>query len=125
MHIRVVAKRGDPPQSDADGQLIWTGGNLAASPDIAGLPASILAALNPQFEIGTWYPYTVLRDLLANLVPTDEGAWTTISIPQDGPERDFETKIEVAEESAARLICEAAIAYCDRLAMESLWLRID
>jgi hypothetical protein len=123
--IRVVAKSGEAPEGDADGVPVWTGGHVSSSPEATSLPASILALLNPELEIGSWYTYETARQLLTALPSSGNSAWTTISIPQDGPDKDFETKLEVEEEGAVKLICDALIAYCDRLEGTSLWVRID
>jgi hypothetical protein len=114
---------GDAPEPTGD--EIWVGGYSGEDDD--KLPAALLAALVPEFEVGRWYAiaeFTCFVDQAQD--KAHELPPTTIDIPQMDVGGKWTATSEIGQGMAVVMLCEAVLTHARNLAKgRPLWIRVE
>jgi hypothetical protein len=127
MIIRVVETQGVPTAAEAEENVVWSGGyGHTGTDDADGFSASILAALLPEFEIGTWYQLADFKEKLANARVEETDAWSTVTMTTKEVEGMRCVEIPVPHGLTAKLVCESIVEHISRLHDNvHLWVRVE
>lgn len=95
--------------------------------EIDDLTAAALHAAGIGAEPGTWYELEQFKTLLGNAhAPGENDVFSAVSAPQSGVYRPWVATIEVAERSAALMVCRSVVEHVERLAsLNSVWIRVE
>lgn len=115
------AGRDDRPESlEPVGSELWSG-------EIEDLTAAALRAAGIGAEPGTWYELQQFKALMAQARDADEPeVFSAVSAPQSGVQRSWVATIEVAERSAALMVCRSVVQHVERLtSTNNVWIRVE
>lgn len=125
MIFRVVRSVDGPPRPDVDSEEVWSGGYQAEVSGDEALPASILASMFPELEIGTWYNFSQFKSVVENDQKVRSDIWTSISINLLGATGKFSAALEIGANDAALMIAHEVVSYCENVPNRYLWIRIE
>lgn len=109
-----------PEALEPIGAELWMG-------EIDDLAAAALHAAGVGAEPGTWYKLGQFKSLMAQAQDTGEhDVFSAVSAPQPGVQKPWVATIEVAERSAALMVCRSVIEHVERLASsDDVWIRVE
>ena len=109
-----------PEALEPVGGELWTG-------EIDDLTAAALHAAGVGAEPGTWYELEQFKALMADAEDAGEyDVFSAVSAPQPGVHRPWVATIEVAERSAALMVCRSVVEHVGRLASSNdVWIRVE
>lgn len=109
-----------PEALEPIGGELWTG-------EVDDLTAASLYAAGVGAEPGTWYELKQFKALMAEASAAGEhDVFSAVSAPQPGVQRPWVATIEVAERSAALMVCRSVVEHVERIASASdVWIRIE
>ncbi|TPJ62780.1 hypothetical protein [Mesorhizobium sp. B2-7-1] len=121
--MRVIIRGGDfSPETDLQptGEEFWTGG-------ADDLPAAVLAAMDANFELGTWYATKEFENIVSGMkpLPAKEEVSSTIPAEQAGVGGKWQAQMEIGQSQAALMVCRALCDYIRRYQEELRWIRVE
>ena len=125
--MRVVEKPSSPPTSDDEGDSIWsTSYSDTGTEEIEGLSGSILSAILPDFEIGSWYSLESFKEKLNAAVTGEATSWTTMDVMSKAITGPGYIEMQVQQDLAALMICRAVVDHLNQIDRDSaIWIRIE
>ena len=102
------------------GRELWSG-------PIEDLAAAALHAAEVKADPGTWYKLDEFKALLNGASAGEEGAvFSAVSAPQPGVYKPWVATIEVAEQSAALMVCRSIVEHIEQLKTSGdVWIRVE
>lgn len=105
---------------EPDGRELWSG-------TIDDLTAAALHAADVKADPGTWYTLEQFKELLGGANQSEEaGVYSTVNTPQPGVNKPWIATIEVAERTAALMVCHSVVKHIDQLKkVGHVWIRVE
>ena len=105
---------------EPSGRELWSG-------TIDDLTAAALHAADVKADPGTWYKFAQFKALLDGANGTgDDGVFSAVSTPQPGVHKPWIATIEIAERSAALMVCRSIVEHVEQLRPSGdVWIRVE
>lgn len=112
--------------TELDGAVEPKGREIWAA-EVDDLTAAALHAAGTGIDPGTWYGLDQFKELVNAADPVDEASvFSTVSTKQSGVGRSWTALIEIAEATAALMVCRSVIEHVEQLNKTSnVWIRVE
>jgi hypothetical protein len=127
MLITVVRKDAGPPTPEEPGEEIWKGGYIGPAEDGTDhLPASILAEMAQDIDVGKWYQLEHITDMLSDTDTSQGETWTEIEVPTLGLPGSDTVALQVRHKTAALELINAVVEFSEKVIPEGVcWIRVE
>lgn len=127
MLVRVVENAGSIPQPDSENEELWSASSTDPTlEDGDGLSASVLVAVLPDFQIGTWYEIGSFQQKLDAANDEEAQSWTILEIFVKDIGEFTSCAFQAQASRAALAMCKAVVDHVRRLGKEvGVWVRVE
>ena len=112
MLVTVMRKDSGAPTPEEPGEEIWKVGYVGPAEDGTDhLPASILAEMAQDIDVGKWYQLEHITDMLSHADTSQGETWSEIEVPTLGLQGSDAVAIQVRHDTAALELMNAVVEF--------------